>query len=147
MAEQAGKTENEASEGLYLAAYEKYKLALFSKPNDYVPNYNWGSAIYSQAKKITDTDRKTKLYEEAAEKLMLAEKVRPGIATYNLACIAALLGKEESCKEWFKRCLMHNSLPSCERLCQDTDLKSVCGQKWFRKLLTALNNRTNIANQ
>ena len=65
-----------------------------------------------------------------------AERLRPGSATYKLACIAGLRGLDAECQKWLEQCLALAVLPGREMLMADDDLRSVRETDWFRDFLT-----------
>jgi len=129
------KTGAEA-DGLFAQAGEKYAAAVRIKPDMHEALYNWGTALLAQAKTKTGAEADG-LFAQAEEKLLAAEQLRAGAGAYNLACVAALRGDHEKCREWLERALAAGTLPSREHLMTDTDLKSVRNDAWFAELLAS----------
>jgi hypothetical protein len=72
---------------------------------------------------------------QAGEKLLAAEQLRAGAAAYNLACVAALRGDRENCRQWLERSRAAGKLPPRQHLMADSDLASVRNDPWFTELL------------
>ncbi len=95
---------------------------------------NWGSALLEQAKRKAGPEAE-RLFAECSEKLTKAESLASGSAAYNLACLTALQGSEQECREWLEKARRLGTLPSPEHLVNDTDLDSVRDREWFQVLL------------
>jgi hypothetical protein len=79
-------------------------------------------------------EEKQHLFTQACEKCEQAEKLQPGISSYNLACIAALCGDKDGCHVWLEKCLVAGKMVSCEHLKSDEDLSSVRDEDWFKEI-------------
>ena len=75
--------------------------------------------------------------EKAREKLLGAEAITAGRGAYNLACLSALEGDADECRQWLDVCKRTGRLPSKENMLADPDLASVRGEPWFLDLLKA----------
>ena len=118
---------------LFAAAAEKFDRALRIKPDHPQAWYNWGNLYLRQAKRSSGEER-SRLLDAAAEKLKSAAKIDLTL-TYNLACLAALRGQEEQCREYLVNAENHHTLPSVEHLKSDVDLDSMRDKAWFKELL------------
>ncbi|MBI3170236.1 MAG: hypothetical protein HYZ22_17265, partial [Chloroflexi bacterium] len=130
------KTGAEADE-LFKLAGEKYEAALQIKADKHEALNNWGVALSVWAqKKIRDEQQS--LYQQAKEVLLRAEAIKEGCASYNLACVCALINAEEDCQQWLAKSKEFGNLPSRQHLEQDTDLDSVRKKKWFIEFLETI---------
>lgn len=73
------------------------------------------------------------LLQQAKEKFLEAERLNPGIGTYNIACVCALLKQEEECKQWLTRFATSSSRLEC--LLEDEDLSVFRKRDWFLRLV------------
>ncbi len=121
------------AEELFNQAIEKYKKAIEINP-DYCNAYkNWGLALLDLVKLKGGKDAED-LLTQAEEKFLKAESIKTGEGSYNLACVYALRGNEDKCKEWLKVREKAGILPSRENAMADEDFKSVREKDWFKKL-------------
>jgi hypothetical protein len=70
--------------------------------------------------------------------LLQAEALKEGAGAYNLACMAALHGQEEECREWLAIAEKENTLEDRAHMETDSDLESVRQKPWFQDLLRRL---------
>ncbi|MCR4377936.1 MAG: hypothetical protein NUV50_07575 [Rhodospirillales bacterium] len=133
------KTGVQADE-LFEQAYSKYAAALNIKPDTHEALNNWGGTLLAQAQQKTGVERQG-LFAEAETKCLQAEATRPGKGAYNLACIAALMGKEKDCQTWLEKSLQAGTLPDLGHLNSDADLDPVRGEPWFTALLQKAKTR------
>ncbi|MCY2994631.1 MAG: sigma 54-interacting transcriptional regulator [Planctomycetota bacterium] len=138
LSEQA-KQKTEA-DGLFAQAGEKYAAALRIKPDKHQTLNSWGKLLLAQAKQKTSAEADG-LFDRAEEKLLAAEKLAEGTAAYDLACVAALRGNPQGCRQWLERSRQAGKLPSREHLLADIDLDSVRTQPWFAELLASLGGK------
>ena len=119
---------------LFSRAEEKYAAALAIKPDFHEAYNSWAEDLLSQAegksKEVTEG-----LLRQAEERARKAESLAPGAATYNLACIEARKGNEDSCRAWLIKCKEFGTLPPREHLLQDPDLSSIRQRDWFQNFL------------
>lgn len=134
-----GAAGNQADK-LFDAANEKFKAALAIDPKSDAVLYNWGSLLSLYSTK-TDDDRRQLLLNEVREKLSEGLKLNPK-KTYNAACVAALLGDEEACRQHLEVGLEHGTLPRPDWLMADTDLHSVRDKPWFEQLIERLKTKS-----
>jgi Tfp pilus assembly protein PilF len=133
LSEQAERASGEEAARLFVAAAEKYQAALTVKPDSHDALNNWGSLLLERAKHAAGADAMP-LLVEAGEKLAAAVKINPA-NTYNLACLAALLGDETKCRQNLENAERCGTLPDAEHLTADTDLDVVRDKPWFQELL------------
>ena len=129
------KTGAEADE-LFAQASEKYRAALRIKPDNHEALNNWGAALLVRASSKTGAEA-DELLSQAEEKLLAAEALVAGHGAYNLACVAALRGQPEACRQWLQRSKAAGRLPSRQLLLGDEDLRRVRDEPWFAELLSA----------
>ena len=125
------------ADALCALAGEKFAAALEIKPDDQVALNTWGIALSDQAKS-KDGDEADALFALAAEKLVHANIIRLGWGSYDLACIAALTGREDECRKWLEDSRDTGHLPSKQHLEEDTDLDSMRDTDWFKEFLETL---------
>lgn len=125
---------------LFAEAEEKYAASLAILPKKHNALDNWGSLLMEQAKRVGGEEA-SRLFASAAEKLGLAKKIDP-TRSYNLACLAALLGDSEQCRQHLQSADRHHSLPNVEHLASDPDIDSVRNQSWFKELLDRQRKKT-----
>jgi tetratricopeptide (TPR) repeat protein len=127
------KTGSEADE-LFEEGYKKYGAAVEIEPNYRSALRHWGVTLSYQAK-LKGPDEANTLYLLSKEKLERADGILPGFASYDLACIYALLGDEDICRQWLQKSKEKGFLPSKEYILNDSDLDSVRHTEWFQQLL------------
>ena len=127
MAEQTG------DEDLFRESFTKFAKAVELKP-DYDGTYNnWGLALMDLATMTGDKE----LFQDARAKLEHAESLNPD-RVYNLACLFALTGNTEACREKLFHCKDKGTLPNKAHLLADEDLESVRDLAWFAELISGM---------
>lgn len=127
-----------AANGLFEEAIKKYDLALERKPDCHQALNNWGVALMELAKRSEGKEAEDSLLE-ALEKWLQAEKIRPGSAAYNMACIYGVLGQPEDCLKWLNISQKHGKLPSRSDIEKDFGLASMRAvpafQAWLKTVV------------
>jgi len=131
---QAKRKEGPEADRLFAEAYEKYGRAVAIKPDKYEAWCNWGNGLLYQAKQ-RDGEERSSLLGKAKEILLEAEKLRPGSASYDLACVVTLVGDSTAARGWLLTSQRTGTLPGCEHLRSDSDLNSLRAEPWFETLL------------
>ncbi|MHC4693261.1 MAG: TPR end-of-group domain-containing protein [Planctomycetota bacterium] len=126
------KKGKEAKE-LFNQAIEKFKKAIEIKKDLCQTYISWGASLVNLAK-IKKGPVAKDLLKQAEEKCLKAESLKTGEGAYNLACIYALWGNEDKCKEWLKVGEKAGTLTTRDRAMEDDDLKSIRDKDWFKKL-------------
>ena len=126
-----------AADRLFKQAGEKFAAALKMKPDKHEALNKWGNAYLSHA--VTKEGAVAKrLYSLAEQKLLKAEEISKGAASYNLACLAALRGDAKQCREWLYRAHRKGTLPERKHLETDSDMDRVRNLPWFKALLAKI---------
>ena len=131
----AKSASSDEAKRLFGEAIEKYKLALAINSSDVKALNNWGLVLMEQAKSAHGKEA-AQLFDEAERKLLSVAKSEPD-AAYNLACVAALRGQKEKCREYLGRAKKKGTFPDKEHLRTDADLDGVRGEAWFQDLLSS----------
>ena len=128
-----GRLKGEA--GPFEEAFEKYAEAVRIKPDKHDAYNNWGLALMELASLKGDD---ILLLEEASKKIKKAEDIKEGSGSYNMACIASLRNKSEECSNWLEITRKAGTLPSVQKLREDSDLDNVREEVWFKEFLAEL---------
>lgn len=115
-------------------ACEKFSAAWVVDPSNPRIANDWGAALMQQARdlKVAADDA---LYSDAHERFQAAERLQPGLASYNLACIHSLRCEYEECKKRLKTARDLDTLPSMEDVKNDADLGNITPMAWFQEFL------------
>jgi tetratricopeptide (TPR) repeat protein len=131
---QANLKSGDEKETFLNKACEAYARATEINPNTYEAFYSWGGALLDQAK-LKSGDDVNQVLDLAEEKLTMALNGAPTDGSYNLACLHALRGQEEACKEWLEKTYKAGELPPCDHITIDIDLDSMREKPWFKEFL------------
>lgn len=115
-------------------ALEKYEQATNIDGNYAPAHKNKGSILLHLAAPETG-ERRAELLGKAETALRRAEELEASRGAYNLACVQALRGDKDGCREWMEKSLAAGRLPKCDLLKTDTDLDLVREEDWFKELL------------
>ena len=119
----------------FAEAHRKYRQAVHAKPDYAGTHRDWSTAYLNQSGCVATSEAR-KLLNNAERVARKAEKLKPGCAAYNIACVAALLGDYDNCREWLDTAHNHDSLPRHRGdIESDDDLKAVRDMEWFHALL------------
>lgn len=132
--EQAKTKTGAEADRLWSLAGEKYTAALALKPDAYEVYSSLVAALLTQAEGKPEAEVED-LIRQAEENARRAELLAPGVGAYNLACIEARRGNEDSCRSCLIKSKELGKLPSREHLSQDPDLSSVRQRDWFQSIL------------
>jgi cytochrome c-type biogenesis protein CcmH/NrfG len=96
LATQAGIKTGAEADRLWLQAEEKYTAVLAIKPDVHQVYNSRAAALLARAEVKSKTEAEA-LIRQAEENSCKAELLVPGAGAYNLACIEARRGNEDSC--------------------------------------------------
>jgi len=128
---------NEAK-GLYTEAGKKFSYCLVAKEDYLAAAIDWGVALMELAA-LQEGDEKEASYTLAKEKLALADSIQEGVVSYNFACIHAVHGDFEACKEALEQAFDYKNLPDEEDILNDADMQVAITQPWFEEFITFIN--------
>lgn len=120
---------------LWAAAGERYAQALEIKPDMHEATNNWCAMLTTQYHFL-----KPSAPDDAATLLDQAEllAIRPGSATYNLACVLSLKGDLPAALDWLNKAHTAGTLPTTDHLRTDPDLAPLRAdptfQAWWREV-------------
>jgi tetratricopeptide (TPR) repeat protein len=135
--ELAAVSEGKKAKELYKKASEKYRsAAIMDVENAGILN-DWGATLLAQSRNASP-DKAKELKQEALEKFQESGARKPGLASYNLACIYGTQGDLEQCQKYLAEARDKGFLPPKAHLENDPDLASVHDQKWFNTLLSEM---------
>ena len=121
----------EEARRLLAQAHEKCEAAAGVKPEWEAIWDVWGNVLWAQAKDAGAAEA-GRLLAQAKLKFLQAESLKPGSGAYNVACLCAMLGEEDECREWLLKSNEPGTLVTYEHLAADPDLQSVRDRPWFR---------------
>ena len=125
---------------LWTAAAECYTQALAIKPDMHEAANNWCGMLTTQYHflKPSSPVEAAPLLDQAEKLALRAESIRPGSATYNLACIHSLKDDLPTALEDLRTAHTAGSLPSTAHLRADPDLAPLrtdpAFQAWWREV-------------
>jgi len=137
--EQAKTKSGVEADRLFALAYEKYAQALEIKPDDHEALYGWGGALLEQAKTRSDEEA-DRLWEEARERLLAANAIEKGSATFNLACLAALTGDVDECLARLQEAVDAGYPLSRLKVEEETDFAGVLDHPDMQRFLAELDS-------
>ncbi|MEO5373848.1 MAG: hypothetical protein H7840_06155 [Alphaproteobacteria bacterium] len=137
LADQARARTGEEADRLFEEAYAKFAEAVRLAPDVFVPLTNWSGALSAHAQTKTGPDR-DRLLDQAEGKCVQVEEMDSGRGTYNLACLAAVRGQEDACRQWLERARDAGYLPEHAHLVCDPDLASLHHLPWFQEFVAGL---------
>jgi len=111
----------------------KYEQAIKIKKDNYKA-YDYLGATLSSLSKINTGDKAKHLFEQAFEKLLIANKL--GAMPYNLACHYSLAGNKIEALKLLRKCL-ENSNITIKQIENDSDWNNLKKDNDFIKLITA----------
>jgi hypothetical protein len=133
-----GKTKTaEEAEALLNKACEKFAASMDCDLESIKPPIDWGVTLMALAE-LKNANSNDELYDLALEKFKQAEERFFGSASYNLACIYALRGDEDACKQALEDSRDNASLPSKKEILDDPDLNNVKETAWFKEFIPTM---------
>jgi hypothetical protein len=134
--EQLGVAEQDPGskrELLYIAA-TLFLQDLEKEPDEAWLWLSWGVALSRLAQLPALAEREA-VFLLARDVFLWEEAMRPGSEAYTIACIYALMGKFEDCRQWLERARAFKTLPSLLHMQTDADMDPVRGLPWFTEVL------------
>jgi len=127
--------EMKEDESLLTEGIGKYRKALEIKPDFRGVWSNWGNMLL-RLSYLKDGEERERVLDDAMEKCMKAEEMKPGGGAYNIACIYSLKNKKELAFEWLGKGLQVDIfIPSRKDVEKDRDFENVRGDPRFKELL------------
>ena len=126
------------AKALYEEAGERFSHCLVAKEDYLAAALDWGVALMELAA-LQDEPEKAATYVLAKEKLTLADSIHKGVASYNFACIHAVNGDFDACKEALELARDYKNLPDEEDILQDADMQIAKTQSWFDDFIVSIN--------
>ena len=117
---------------------KNYQQALKIKKNDSSALNNFGIALIDLARLQSGADRQ-KFLKQAIQNFqtILKDKPKDFDSLFNMSCAEALLGNAAECQKWLGKCI--KVAPLTQENIVDSDLDSVRGKAWFKKLIGWVN--------
>ena len=130
--------EGDDAKVLYEEAGKKFSYCLVAKADYLAAALDWGVASMELAA-LQEGAEKEASYVLAKEKLTLADSIQKGVASYNFACIHAVHGDFEGCKEALELARDYKNLPDEEDIINDADMQTAKMQAWFDDFIASIN--------
>ncbi len=131
------KTSAEEAVKIYEEAITKFSFCQTISPNHLGAAVDGGVALLELAK-ARNADLDDEIYAKAKALFEKAEQIQEGSASYNQACMAALVNDKDACQAALEKARSHGLLPDVEDIKNDEDLKNVKRLAWFKKLIKEL---------
>jgi len=135
--QQAQKKNAAEAQKLYQAASDQFSLdhqLCADRPHTL---NDWGASLMALAKLCESQEVRNHL-ADAREKFLAAETLKPGFASYNLACISSLLGDVDASRKHLESARDNGKLPDANHLQRDPDLYNARKSNWFKALIREL---------
>jgi hypothetical protein len=116
------------------AGYLAYGQNLFSEAGDYK---GWSASFLMQSRfpqLAPPNSTKRQILESAREKALEAESVQEGVASFELARLAAALRDEPACRGWLDKARRWQTLPPLKCLLEEPEFSLFRQRDWFREL-------------
>lgn len=116
------------------AGFLAYGQSLFAEAGDY---RGWSSSFLVQSRfpqLASPNLSKKQILESAREKALEAEGEEEGVASFELAQLAAALRDEPACKGWLDKARRHHTLPPLKSLLEEPEFRPFRQKDWFREL-------------
>ncbi len=134
----AKQAEGAEADALFEQAGEQYAAALRVRPDKHEALDNWAITLMLRYHNSRDEQVKLNLLERAKSVYLRIEKLVPGRAAYDLACLHALCRRQKECRIWLNRAGLAGTLPDLAHLKEDRDLDQVRSSSWFKGFLDKL---------
>ena len=130
--------QGDEAKGLYEEAGKKFSYCLVAKADYLAAALDWGVALMELAA-LQDEAEKEASYVLAKEKLTLADSIQTGVASYNFACLHAVHGDFDACKEALELARDYKNLPDEDDILNDADMQVAKTQAWFDDFIVSIN--------
>ena len=130
--------QGDEAKGLYEEAGKKFSYCLVAKEDYLAAALDWGVVLMELAA-LQDETEKEASYVLAKEKLTLADSIQKGVASYNFACLHAVHGDFDACKEALELARDYKNLPDEDDILNDADMQVAKTQAWFDDFIVSIN--------
>jgi hypothetical protein len=131
----AAINDHEEADRIWASATEKYGEAIAYDADMYEAYNNLGCCLIAWGNQKTEEERE-RLFARAEEVLSKANRLRPGSASYNLACIAGVRGDAETAAKRLRDAKDKDiGWPECSQILADRDFDRVRGSVVFKQAL------------
>lgn len=116
------------------AGFLAYGQNLFAEAGDY---RGWSASFLLQSRfpqLASQNLSKRQILESAREKALEAESQQEGVASFELARLAAALRDEPACKGWLDKARRMQTLPPLKSLLEEPEFAPFRQKDWFREL-------------
>lgn len=134
--EARGKPPEQAA-NIYEDAISKFSFCLLTNP-DYLGAAIDGGVAFMELARISPEPARPELYALAEDFFERAGSIQKGSAAYNLACIYALYGDSERCRQALLQAKEFGSLPDLQAIQNDDDMENVKQEDWFKEFTEVL---------
>lgn len=122
---------------IFEEAITKFSLSKTISPEHLGASIDNGVALMGLAK-CKQVNLDNELYSKAKESFEKAEKIQQGSASYNLACMYALLNQNDACLKALENAREHGLVPEEQNIINDDDLKNIKQLPWFAEYIKSL---------
>ncbi len=131
-------TEGAEAIAMYEEAGKRFSYCLVAKEDYLAAALDWSAALMELAPLQEESEREA-TYALAKEKMMIANGIQEGVASYNLACLHAVHGDFDACKTSLEAALAYKNLPDEEEILNDADMQVAKTQDWFEDFIASIN--------
>lgn len=122
---------------IYEDAISKFSFCLLTNSQYLGAAIDGGVALMELAR-ISPVEGRAGLYGLAEDFFEKAGKIQKGSAAYNLACIYALRGEEQTCQKALEQAKEFGSLPDVANILEDADMDNVKQVQWFIEFIEVI---------
>jgi len=137
LADWARTKSGKEADRLWKEACERYAEAVRINPDMHRALNNLGNALVNRFALASDAELRESLLQEAEDKCRRAEEIKPGAASYNMACVYGRREDAENCRHWLTRAKEYGDLPASSQVLADPDLSAFHDEPWFREIVGA----------
>ncbi|NOQ16809.1 MAG: hypothetical protein GQ581_07095 [Methyloprofundus sp.] len=123
---------------MYEDAGKRFSYCLVAKEDYLAAALDWSAALMELAP-LQDESEREATYALAKEKMTIANGIQEGVASYNLACLHAVHGDFDACKESLEAALAYGNLPEEDDIINDADMQVAKTQVWFDGFIASIN--------